>query len=127
MTKTVLLDAAGNPIGAPKPKPVILDAKGEWLDGDNDGELVLKRTQEVPDEFWEENARRREQSRINGPGWMMSAVRMPEIIQEKLFRTYPHLSPKNWTTAKDITYAREMVRCLKLMGEDRCITTVWSF
>lgn len=123
----VLLDASGNPIGAPTPKPQILDARGEWLDGDNQGDLILKRTQEVPDSWFEENARLRELSRINGPGVMMSAVRAPEIIWAQLFRKYPHLDPKNISHKRDLAWSREVVKCLKLMGEDRCITTVWSF
>lgn len=130
MTIPVLLDAAGNPIGAPKPQPTILDARGEWLDGDNKGELVLKRTQEVPEEFWEENKRRRELSRITGPGLNMSAVRAPEIIMDRLYRLYPVLNPMEFEKKgkkRDLAWMREVVKCLKLMGEERCITTVWSF
>nr|WP_042673084.1 hypothetical protein [Methylobacterium sp. B34] len=127
MEKPTLLDASGNPIRASKPAPQILDAQGRWLDGDAKGDLVLQRTQEVPDEFWERNAFLRDQSRINGPGWMMSAIRMPEIIEEALYRKYPAVHPEKWKSPGEPARLREMIKCLRAMGEDRCITTVWTF
>ncbi len=123
--KTTLLGPDGRPLPPKAPEPFVHDVRGEWLDGDNKGDLVLKRTQEVDDEFWEVNKRIRDEALILGPGHICPAVRMPTIIEERLHTLYPHVDPAKGAE-KGQRRVREVIRLLRLMGEERCITTPWT-
>ncbi|KQT82432.1 hypothetical protein [Methylobacterium sp. Leaf466] len=99
------------------------------VDSENRHQIDLVNWQYVPDEFYEENARMREASKMFPVGEMHMYARPPVHTWEVLKSKFPGLGldtpVKGIEAAKE--RANEVMKCLRAMGEERCITTVHRF